>query len=443
MSTETKVGAFVLAGLVLLAWAIFLLGDFSLEKRYPIFVRFNDVTGLAEDSQVKLSGVEVGKVRNLDFHDGKVLVEARIRKDAPVYRDAVISVGSTGLIGSKFLQIDQGKAASGTLPAGAEIEGQDTPSLEKSITSAFNSLQDLIGGLNDENGGKPGSLTRNLNATVKNVRELTATLNEMMSDVKPHMTDALTRMDNITAKLDSILAKTDQMMAALNSEKGTVGALMHDEKMKQDVQQTVASLKDVAGTAKDVFGRVNQFRVYWNYDWRYEHAIRTSRADIGLKISPRDERYYYVGGSNLGNISDQTRGTDYARKNTVDALLGFVWKGLDFGVGIIRSAGGARVSWTPVPSHPVLGRFSLMGQAYDFGRNRVIEGRKFTRPEYDVGAMVHLHRLVGVGARLEDLREVKRYQTWLNVNFEDKDVAYLFGLISFGAAGTKGRSKSN
>ncbi|MBI5243572.1 MAG: MCE family protein [Elusimicrobia bacterium] len=442
MSTEVKVGAFVLAGLILLAVGIFLLGDFTLEKRYSIYITFNDVTGLAEDSIVKLSGVEVGKVRKLDFRDGKVFVDARIRTGVPVCRDSVFTVGSTGLIGSKYLEIDQGKPAAGLLQPGDVVVGIDPVSVEKSLTKALGSLQDLLGGLNGE--GKKGMLANNLNATVEHVRSLTANLDEMFADIKPQLTQALTRMDDVSSKLDSILSKTDKLMANLDSGKGPIGALLNDEKMKTEVQETVTNLKDTVGSVKDVLGRINQFRVYWNYDWRYEHAIQGGRSDIGVRIEPREGRYYYVGGSNLGNESDASRrGGDYQPKNRVDGLLGFRWGGLDLGMGVLRSGGGGRVTWTPMKEDPFWGRFSLQAQAYDFGRNRNFNGRHFDKPQYDVGALGRVGKVVGVGVRAEDLAEATRYQSWVNVNFEDKDIAYLFGLISFGSAGAKGRSKGN
>lgn len=441
MTTEAKVGAFVIAGLTLVALAIFLLGDFTFERRYTVYVTFTDVAGLVDETPVKLSGVEVGKVKRITLEGQKAKVEASIRRGVPIYRDATFTVGSTGIIGSKFLQIDQGKPESGELPEDSVVEGVDPVSIEKALAKALGSLQELLGGLDGE--GKQGMLARNLNDTVANMRSITSNIDEMFADTKPHLTRALDRMDGITAKLDSILSKTDQMMAAINQGKGPIGALMHDEQMKDEVKQTVTNLKETVGNVKDVLGRINQFRVYWNYDWRYEHEIRASRGDIGLTIEPRADRYYYVGGSNLGNNSDSPRGDDFARKNTVDALLGFRWGGVDLGAGILRSAGGARLTVTPFKGRPILGRFSAFGQGYDFGRNRVYQSRQFTRPQYDVGAMLRLHRLVGVGGRVEDLSEVKRYQSWVNVSFEDTDIAYLFGLVSFGAAGTRGRSKSN
>lgn len=445
MTTEAKVGTFVLAGMVFMAVAIFLLGDFTFEKRYTLFVRFSDVASLTKSAPVKLSGVDIGQITDIILDGSTAKVVASVKRGVDIYRNAQFEIGSTGIIGSKFLQITQGTADTGILEPGAAVRGIDPVALDKAMTTALKSLDELLAGLNGQ--GKPGSMGRNLNDTVANVREMTANLNDLIETSSPHLQEAMTRMDGITEKLDSLLVKSNQMMAGLATDKGAVGALLHDDKVKQDVKEAVHDLKEVAGTAKDVFGRVNQFRIFWNYDWRYEHAIRTSRADAGLKIVPRDGRYYYIGGSNMMNISDQRRSTvDYAQANRADVLMGFEfekWGGkLDMAVGAIRSGGGARVTVTPFNNHPVGQKFSVMAQGYDFSRNRTIESRKFTRPVWDFGFMARFNRFIGIGGRVEDVKEIKRYQSWLNITFEDKDIAYLFGVAAFGASGTKGRSKS-
>ncbi|PIR15278.1 MAG: hypothetical protein COV48_15255 [Elusimicrobia bacterium CG11_big_fil_rev_8_21_14_0_20_64_6] len=442
MSLETKVGAFVLGGLTLLATAIFLLGDVSFEKRYTLYGQFSDVANLSKDAPVKLSGVEVGQVRQIELVDGGARVVMSIRKGVDIYNDAVFQIGSTGIIGSKYLQVDQGSRLKGIIPANSTVRGEDPLSIEKSLTKALAKLEKLLDGFTKE--GPRGTLADNMTETVANVREMTANLNDLIETTKPKLEKAMGRTDDITDKLDALLAKSNVMMASLNTSSGTIGALLNDQKIKDDVKETVASVKEAASTAKDVFGRINQFRVYWNYDWRYEHAVRTSRVDVGLKISPREGRYYYVGGSNLANISDERRGTkvDYARPNQIDGLLGWENGWWDVGVGVIRSGGGARVTLTPFHKDPILGRVSVVAQAHDFGRNRIIEGRRFDKPAYDLGAQVRAYKAFSVGGRVEDIAEVPRYQTWLKVAFEDTDIAYLFGMISFGAAGAKGRSKS-
>lgn len=440
MSLEAKVGAFVAAGLALMGTAIFLLGQYTFERRYTLYATFHDVANLSRNAPVKLSGVEIGQVKDIVLVEDRAKVVCSVRHGVNVYKDAEFTIGSTGIIGSKYLQIDQGHHETGVIPAGSTVIGTDPVSIEKALAKALGSLQNIMQELTKE--GPEGSLTSNLKDTVSNLRELTANLNDLIETTKPTMTRALERTDQITDKLDKLLAKGDQVMASLATSSGTVGALLHDEKMKNDIKETVSSVKETAATARDVLGRLTQWRIYWNYDWRYEHVIHTGRADIGLKLAPREGRYYYLGGSNLGNISDARRGMDYAQLNRIDALLGFEKPPLDLGVGVIRSGGGVRLTYTPFYKDKFWKRFSLVGQAYDFGRDRTVEGRRFHSPVYDFGIMGRINRIFGIGGRVEDIATIKRYQTWVNVTFEDKDIASLFGVATFGASGTRGRSKS-
>ena len=441
LSLEAKVGAFVLAGLVLIASAIFLLGDYTFERRYTIYATFSDVANLSKDAPVKLSGVEVGKVKGLVLEDHHAKVIAAIRHGVDIFNDAEFSVGSTGIIGSKYLQIDQGHSSAGIMPEGTVVRGTDPVSIEKALTSALAKLDKLLNGLTEE--GPRGSLTNNLRDTVANVREMTANLNDLIATTKPKLTKALDRTDEITDKLDKLLEKSNVMMASLATDKGAVGALLHDEKVKEDVKETIASVKEAAGTAKDVFGRITSFRVFWNYDWRYDSLARTSHSDVGLKIYPREGRYYYGGISNVANLNDAPRGhqPDYTQPNRVDGLIGWDKGAFDIAVGAIRSAGGARVSYTPFYKDKFWGRLSLQAQAYDFGRNRTVNAKILNKPDYDAGLLVRVNKYVGVGARIEDIAETKRVMSWANVKWEDQDIAYLFGLATFGAESSKGRSK--
>jgi phospholipid/cholesterol/gamma-HCH transport system substrate-binding protein len=442
LSLEAKVGAFVLAGLVLIASAIFLLGDYTFERRYTLYATFSDVANLSKDAPVKLSGVEVGKVTGLVLEGQHAKVILAVRHGVDIYNDAEFSIGSTGIIGSKFLQIDQGRSSAGVMPEGTVVRGTDPVALEKAMTAALAKFDKLLSSLTEE--GPRGTLADNLRETVANVRDMTANLNDLIATTKPKMTAAMDRTDEITKKLDALLEKSNTMMANINSDKGAVGALLHDEKVKDDVKETIASVKEAAGTAKDVFGRITQFRVFWNYDWRYDSLARTSHSDVGLYIYPRPGRYYYGGISNVANLNDAPRGhqADYTQPNRVDGLLGWETGAFDVAVGAIRSAGGARVTYTPFYKDPTWNRLSLQAQAYDFGRNRTVAGKLMNRPAYDAGLLARVNKYLGLGARVEDIAEVKRVMAWANVKWEDQDVAYLFGLATFGAAGTKGRSKS-
>ncbi|HOO91245.1 MAG TPA: MlaD family protein, partial [Syntrophales bacterium] len=67
ISTEAKVGLFVLVALIILGYMSFRVGEqgFGLKKGYPVTVVFDNATGLEKDASVQIAGVEVGRVEDI------------------------------------------------------------------------------------------------------------------------------------------------------------------------------------------------------------------------------------------------------------------------------------------------------------------------------------------------------------------------------------------
>ena len=428
MNGEMKVGIFVLVGSILFATAIFLLGDYSFQRFYPVYAEFVDVAGLPDKAVVKLSGVEVGKIKKIYLKDDKVIVQLAIWEGVKIYRDSKFLVGSTSVIGSKFLQIDQGTPASGVLEAGTNVRGEDAMPLDRAVARAVTSLEALIKDVRGD-----GTLGENLNDILKNLKDVTANVNELVANGQPHAQKAMERLDSITAKLDSMLTKTDLIVDKINKGEGVAGALVSDPKMKENVTATLTNLRDASESAKVALGRVNGFRTYLKWDFKYEPISKSSKNNFGVKIYPRPGHYYYLGGANMVNTKDKAQGgIDYEVKNTVDAQLGWDLKAFDLYAGIIRGSGGSGLRWKPFYNSK-WDRISLIVEGSEFTRYRSIHGRMFRNPRYDVGVDVAFNRYVSAGMRLNDLAETKRVNYTTRLIFEDKDISYLFGFASLGA----------
>ncbi|MBI5745166.1 MAG: MCE family protein [Elusimicrobia bacterium] len=428
MNGEMKVGLFVLAGSILFGAALFLLGDYSFQSYYPVYAEFSDVAGLPDKATVKLSGVEVGKIKKIYLKENKVVVQLAILEGTKIYRGAKFSVGSTSVIGSKFLQVDQGLPALGYVQSGETVQGEEIMPLDKAVARAVASMESLVADIRGE-----GKLAKSFQEILDNLRDITTNVNEMVATSQPHAEKAMERMDTITAKLDSILAKTDEIVEKINRGDGVAGALVSDPKMKENVSQAITNLKDASASVKEALGRVGGFHTYLKWDYKYEPLAKGSRSDFGVKISPREGRYYYLGGANMANIKDKAKGTTYEPLNTIDARLGWEMGAFDVYAGVVRGSGGAGVRWRPF-FNSKWDRFTLLAEGSDFGRNRSIKNRSFNDPRYDVGAEVKVNKYVSAGMRVNDLAEVKRVNYTTRVLFEDKDIAYLFGFAALGAA---------
>ncbi|HNW43861.1 MAG TPA: MlaD family protein [Elusimicrobiales bacterium] len=429
MNGEMKVGLFVIVGSVLFGTAIFLLGDYSFQKYYTIYAEFSDVGGLPDKSIVKLSGVEVGKIKQIYLKDEKVIVQLAVREGVKIYKDATFLVGATSMIGSKFLQVNQGRPSAGVIEPGTTMKGEESLQLDRALARAVNSLEGLVGDIRNE-----GRLARDINVILSNLREVTGNVNDLVSNTRPHAEKTIERVDSITAKLDDLLTKTDAIVEKINRGDGVAGALVSDPKMKDNVSATLTNLRDASASAKDALGRIGGFRTYLRWDYKYEALSNTSKNNFGVKISPREGRYYYLGGANMGNRRDRSKSavTDYETLNTIDAQLGWEAGNYDFYAGALHGAGGGGLRWKPFYNSK-WDRLSVLVEASDFSRNRVIKRRHFNDPRYDVGVDVALNKYVSAGVRLNDLAETKRVNYTTRLVFEDKDIAYLFGFASLGS----------
>ena len=428
MNGEMKVGLFVLAGSILFGAALFLLGDYSFQSYYSINAEFSDVAGLPDKATIKLSGVEVGKIKRIYLKDDKVVVQLAIQEGIKIYRGAKFSVGSTSVIGSKFLQVDQGSPALGRVEAGETVLGEEIVPLDKAVARAVASMESLIMDIRGE-----GKLAKSMQEILDNLRDITANVNDLVANSQPHAEKAIERMDSITARLDEVLRKTDEIVDKVNRGDGVAGALVSDAKMKNNVNEAISNLKDASVSVKDALARVGGFRTYLKWDYKYEPLAKGSKSDFGVKISPREGRYYYLGGANMMNTKDVAKGTDYEVMNTVDARLGWEIKAFDLYAGVIRGSGGAGARWRPF-FNSKWDRFTLFAEGSEFGRNRRIKDRAFNDPRYDVGAEVAVNRYISAGLRVNDLAETKRVNYTTRVLFEDKDIKYLFGFAALGAS---------
>ncbi|MBI5663722.1 MAG: MCE family protein [Nitrospirae bacterium] len=83
VTTELKVGIFAIVVIVIISYMTFKVGGMPLiwEKGYKLYAEFDDVSGLDEQSRIKVAGVEAGRLEKIKLKDGKakltLLIEPR------------------------------------------------------------------------------------------------------------------------------------------------------------------------------------------------------------------------------------------------------------------------------------------------------------------------------------------------------------------------------
>lgn len=128
-------GAVVLlvAGLfVYFAWKT---AEIQAAPGYEITARFFKVGGLSRGSDVQISGIKVGTVRDVRLDPGTfdAVVTMTVERDVEVPDDSVASIDSLGLLGGKFVRLEPGRSKSFIPPGGRLSKTEDYRSLEDQV----------------------------------------------------------------------------------------------------------------------------------------------------------------------------------------------------------------------------------------------------------------------------------------------------------------------
>ena len=135
---EITVGVFLVMGFLALGWLAMQLGEVSWltgAKSYTLNAEFNNISGVKLGADIQISGVTVGKVRQLRLNeDNLALVAMQIDKGVKVPVDSIASVKSQGIIGDKFIQITLGGDETAYQPGETIVDTESAVDLESLIS---------------------------------------------------------------------------------------------------------------------------------------------------------------------------------------------------------------------------------------------------------------------------------------------------------------------
>jgi phospholipid/cholesterol/gamma-HCH transport system substrate-binding protein len=136
-----KLGVFVALGLAILVFFVFYIGKNKniFSSTITVTGLFEDVSGLASGNNVRLAGIKIGTVTDIEFvNDSMVRVYTIVEKKSQKYikKDSKMSISSDGLMGDKIITIIKGSPDSSSVKDGdvlATIQPFDTGKLLVSL----------------------------------------------------------------------------------------------------------------------------------------------------------------------------------------------------------------------------------------------------------------------------------------------------------------------
>lgn len=432
MKKEIVVGMFLFFGLIIFGISIFLIKDIRLQKGYKLNLYFDNVGNLAERAWVRMRGVKIGRVEKICIEDNKAKVVVWINSGIKLYKGTRAKIASTGVLGVKYVEMLQGNMTDVYLKDGDTIyDTESIVSLDDAINEGINSLRkfgEMLGDLSkEENIGKRvsaivaniDSLTKKLNnavdeeqlrQTIQNFQTAGKDLSEFFTTTKDEIKTAVLELKNVSGKLNNIADN-------IQSTQTIAGVILSDKESGKKVAETISTLKEVTVKADKTLNRINMFTTYWDYRLRYDSDNKIARSDVGIEVYPKPTKFYYL---SVNNISPEEQ-VSFEKVNALSLGIGgsFYDKFIIYG-GLIRSYGGIGAKLFPLGYKSKL--LELNTEIFNFEKSR-------QSPQIDIGVRVKFFKWLYFGVRTEDVAVDARFNTMLNLYFEDEDVAYLLGLI--------------
>jgi len=273
MSQSIRVGLFFLLGIAL-AWITFesLNGGRLFKKPgYTLVAGFANLKGLKTGDEVRMAGVKVGAVELTRLAGHRVEAVLAIEPGVKIPADAVASVEQSSLLGSNYLGVTFGTPGTELLKDGDEISTKATVDMSEVISQLGNlgsKLEQVIGeigksmGTGSEGGGIFQRIDKlvtdngpKLTETISNLQDITAkiktsegTLGKLVNDSRLH-DDLLAGVGEIklaAADARVFMSDTKGIVADVKAGKGTLGLLLYDDATANSLRTSMNNLREVS-----------------------------------------------------------------------------------------------------------------------------------------------------------------------------------------------------
>jgi len=345
ITTEAKVGVFVIVLTILMLWASFTLSKvkFFKEKGYKITTYFDNVQGLTKDSSVMIAGIKIGKVNKISLNNNVGKVDMLIKPSVKIKTNSVSIMRTKGFLGDKFIEIIIKPEPAPLLKDGDTLKYTlNPPDFEKMINDIseitlkakliVDSFSNTLGGTENEKSIKEifdnfketmknlNYLTKNINNKINkistgtepiidNLNSTTAYLNKTLPDMAKRFNIVLDELSKIVKntstsadisikqikesleQLTPIVSNIKLITEKIDKGEGTVGQLINDD-------TTIKKINSTLKTVDDYVQKVNNLQVHLNYHevyqfGRVEDAGWATHFSINLK--PDNKKSYIFG----------------------------------------------------------------------------------------------------------------------------------------------------
>jgi len=261
---KTRLGIFIVGGLALFIFTIFIIGKQQnlFNPVFKVTANFYNVSGLQVGNNIRFSGINVGIVDDIHIiNDSTVQVEMLLRKNVQQFikTDSKAVIGSEGLIGDRLIIITQGStealmANDGQKLASAEPVETDAIIASLQITAGnaeviTKQLAEIMININSGEGtlGKliqDSTIEGNINDILENFKKSSEGLDKTIEMTTENVFAFMESLQKTAAKTEVASNQLGEIMVKINSGEGILGMLIQDTTIANNLNVTVVNLKE-------------------------------------------------------------------------------------------------------------------------------------------------------------------------------------------------------
>ena len=428
---------------------------FGKHVQYKTLVK--DASGIFEKTPIKVAGINAGKIKSIELSGRDALITFEIQEKVKVTPNAKLKIKSVGLLGDKFIDIDLGAETDQRLEADSFITtegGEGLDSLAKDASAVLKDVKEITQGikeaLRDDSGrNMVKQIVENINEVTASLRRITdgneEKINKIVDDIEAlssqlaHETDRyqkdslmndLSKIGPILDKVDATVSDLKVIVADVKDGKGTVGKLLRDDAVVDQVSQTLSSVNRLVNRINNIeadIGLSSGANTRTGSDTRFD-----------LDIYPAPERFFRLGIVTNDFGPEQERETETytstnggtpvkqsVRKINKDAFkfnfqIGRRIQRFGLRAGLIESTGGVGVDYF-FPDWGIRTGMELFDYQKEAGPNLRLMG------EFKIWNVLFT-RIAGEDLISKDGKQSATIS--LGLRFNDQDLAALIGIFA-------------
>ncbi|MGE5174018.1 MAG: MlaD family protein [Betaproteobacteria bacterium] len=463
LSAEAKVGLLVIVGSMVLLYMTFAVGkyEFGAKKGYVLEATFDSVAGIDAKAAVRMAGVKIGTVEKVELDDSRAKVTVRIDPKVHILRSTEAMVKTMGLLGEKYVEFvplrpemphKPAPGASAYYQPGERVQVTVSPSdvdkLINQLSAISDDIKQVTGSLRQVLGTERG--TRSMEDILNDLRQTTANIKDFSYTLRSDGSEVVMRLNELVASLNGVvgenrdnlkvtmenvreasknaelaLASIENAARKVDQGQGTLGKLVNDESMYNNVDSAAKGLSDYVG-------RIERMKTIVGF--RTQFMFPESQSYATLELKPRPDTYYIleVTSDPFGQFA-RTETTltppggtvvqeTYEDKFKFSVEFAKRWGNLALRLGIIESTGGVGADYYAFDD-----RFKFSIDSWNYNIHEPYN----ENPHINATANYSLRKVLFVSAGYDNILNSRRATPFvgLGLRFDDEDLKYILGSV--------------